>query len=43
MWKVESFKLNYDDRETKAVAADVFESGWITMGERTLAFERQFV
>ena len=41
MWKVQLFKLNYDERESKAVA-DVLDSGWITMGERTQAFERIF-
>jgi len=41
MWKVQLFELNYDEQEKKAVA-DVLESGWITMGERTQAFERSF-
>ena len=41
MWKVQLFELNYDEQEKKAVA-DVLESGWITMGERTQAFERTF-
>jgi dTDP-4-amino-4,6-dideoxygalactose transaminase len=41
MWKVQLFKLNYDERESRAVA-DVLESGWITMGERTQDFERNF-
>ena len=41
MWKVQLFELNYDERESKAVA-DVLNSGWITMGERTQAFERLF-
>jgi dTDP-4-amino-4,6-dideoxygalactose transaminase len=41
MWKVQLFELNYDERESKAVT-DVLESGWITMGERTQAFERAF-
>jgi len=41
MWKVQLFKLNYDQRETQAVA-DVVNSGWITMGEKTLEFENQF-
>jgi len=31
MWKVQLFELNYDGRESKAVA-DVLKSGWITMG-----------
>lgn len=33
MWKVQLFKLNYDDREVQAVV-DVVKSGWITMGEK---------
>jgi len=41
MWKVQLFKLNYDERESKAVA-DVLESGWITMGEKTKSFECLF-
>jgi len=31
MWKVQLFKLNYDERETQAVK-DVVNSGWTTMG-----------
>jgi hypothetical protein len=41
MWKIQLFELNYDEQEKKAVA-DVLESGWITMGERTQVFERSF-
>jgi dTDP-4-amino-4,6-dideoxygalactose transaminase len=41
MWKVQLFELNYDERERKAVD-EVLDSGWITMGERTQAFERAF-
>ena len=41
MWKVPLFELNYDERESRAVA-DVLASGWITMGECTQTFERQF-
>ncbi len=41
MWKVQLFKLNYDEREPKAVK-DVVESGWITMGEKTKSFEDAF-
>ncbi len=33
MWKVQLFKLNYDQREADAIR-DVVESGWITMGMR---------
>ena len=41
MWKVQLFKLNYDDRESKVVK-DVVDSGWITMGEKTKGFENRF-
>lgn len=41
MWKVQLFKLNYDERESQAVAA-VLDSGWITMGERIQEFEQKF-
>lgn len=41
MWKVQLFKLNYDERERNAAAA-VIESGWLTMGERVMEFERAF-
>jgi dTDP-4-amino-4,6-dideoxygalactose transaminase len=41
MWKVQLFKLNYDERESKAVK-DIIDSGWITMGEKTKEFETQF-
>ena len=40
-WKVQLFKLNFDEREIKAVA-DVARSGWLTMGEQTKAFESRF-
>lgn len=40
-WKVQLFKLNYDQRETDAVA-EVINSGWLTMGERTVEFEQEF-
>ncbi len=41
MWKVQLFKLNYDKRESEAVK-EVVDSGWITMGEKTKEFEREF-
>ena len=40
-WKVQLFKLNYDEREIQAVT-DTLRSGWITMGQRTLDFEAAF-
>jgi len=41
MWKVQLFKLNYDEKESNAVK-DVIDSGWITMGEKTREFEDKF-
>jgi dTDP-4-amino-4,6-dideoxygalactose transaminase len=41
MWKIQLFKLNFDHRELEAVSAAV-DSGWLTMGERTLEFEAAF-
>lgn len=41
MWQVQLFELNYDDRELQA-ATDVIQSAWITMGEKTKAFESSF-
>lgn len=41
MWKVQLFKLNFDHLETKAVS-DVVSGGWLTMGERIIAFEAAF-
>lgn len=40
-WKVQLFKLNYDEREYSAVQG-VLESGWLTMGQKTLDFEEAF-
>lgn len=40
-WKVQLFKLNYDERETNAVL-DTLKSGWLTMGQRTLDFEAAY-
>ena len=41
MWKVQLFKLNYDEKESQAVK-DVVDNGWITMGEKTREFENRF-
>ncbi len=41
MWKVQLFKLNYDEKESQAVKS-VVDSGWITMGETTKKFEEGF-
>jgi dTDP-4-amino-4,6-dideoxygalactose transaminase len=41
MWKVQLFKLNYNERESQAVK-DVVDGGWITMGEKTKEFENAF-
>jgi dTDP-4-amino-4,6-dideoxygalactose transaminase len=40
-WKVQLFKLNFDEREIQAVT-ETLRSGWITMGQRTLDFEANF-
>ena len=40
-WKVQLFKLNFDERESQAVL-DVLRSGWITMGQQTIDFEAAF-
>ena len=37
-WKIQLFKLNYNELEKKAVS-DVLDSGWITMGENIINFE----
>ena len=41
MWKIQLFKLNFDEREVDAVKQTV-ESGWLTMGERITEFEAEF-
>jgi dTDP-4-amino-4,6-dideoxygalactose transaminase len=41
MWKIQLFKLNFDEREADA-AYDAVASGWLTMGERTTGFENAF-
>lgn len=40
-WKVQLFKLNYDEMEPQAVK-DVLDSAWITMGQKTIDFETKF-
>ena len=40
-WKVQLFKLNYDEREYNAVL-ETLKSGWITMGQRTVDFETAY-
>jgi dTDP-4-amino-4,6-dideoxygalactose transaminase len=41
MWKIQLFKLNFDGQESQAVK-DVVDSGWLTMGEKTIGFEEKF-
>ena len=41
MWKIQLFQLNYDEKESQAVK-DVVDSGWLTMGEKSIAFEEHF-
>ena len=41
MWDIQLFKLNFDNQEREAVT-NVIDSGWLTMGERTLEFESAF-
>ena len=41
MWDIQLFKLNFDQQEKIAVQ-DVIESEWLTMGEKTIAFEQKF-
>jgi len=40
-WKVQLFKLNYDEQEYNAVL-DTLKSGWITMGPKTIEFENAY-
>lgn len=40
-WNIQLFKLNYDEKESKAVS-DVLKSGWITMGQNIIDFETKF-
>ena len=41
MWRVQLHKINYDDREYHAVK-EVLDSGWLSISEKTLAFETKF-
>jgi len=41
MWRVQLHKINYDDREYQAVK-EVLDSGWLSVSEKTLAFETKF-
>lgn len=41
MWKIQLFKLNYNELEKKAVE-NVLKSGWITMGQNIIDFEKKF-
>ena len=40
-WKVQLFELNYNHQEANA-AASVVRDGWLTMGQQTEAFEKEF-
>ena len=40
-WKVQLFKLNFDETEISAVT-ETLRSGWITMGQKTLDFETAY-
>jgi dTDP-4-amino-4,6-dideoxygalactose transaminase len=41
IWNIQLFKLNFDDREAKAVS-DVLSDKWLSMGEKILTFEERF-
>jgi len=41
MWQVQLHKINYDEREYQAVK-EVLDSGWLTISEKTHAFEAAF-
>lgn len=41
MWKVQLFELDYEEEELNALK-EVFDSKWITMGEKTRLFEYKF-
>ncbi len=40
-WKVQLFKLNFDEKEAEA-AKKVVSKGWLSMGEKTSEFETKF-
>ena len=41
MWRVQLHKIDYDEREYRAVR-EVLDSGWLTISEKTLNFEKAF-
>ena len=41
MWRIQLHKINYDEREYQAVK-EVLDSGWLTISEKTHAFEAAF-
>ena len=41
MWRVQLHKIDYDEREYQAVK-EVLDSGWLTISEKTHAFEKAF-
>jgi dTDP-4-amino-4,6-dideoxygalactose transaminase len=41
MWKIQLHKINYDEREYRAVK-EVLDSGWITISQKTYDFEAAF-
>ena len=41
MWKIQLFKLNFDELEVEA-ASKVIRSGWLSMGGETISFEESF-
>lgn len=40
-WDIQLFKLNFDEKESNAVA-DVVSAGWLSMGEKIINFESSF-
>jgi dTDP-4-amino-4,6-dideoxygalactose transaminase len=41
MWRVQFYKINYDEREYQAVK-ETLDSGWLTISEKTYNFENAF-